>query len=80
MSRFDLPDNFIDNLETLISKTKAKLTRNQPTSSSFQLTNPFELEDQTVIQSLTPELDFMADKSLLESQLPLWSTSVLDQL
>jgi len=34
MNRFDLPDNFVDNLETLIRKTKAKLRRNQLTSST----------------------------------------------
>jgi len=70
MIRFDLPDNFIDNLETLIRKTKAKLRRNQLTSSSSQLTNPPESEDQPIIQSLTLELDVMADKSLLEFSAP----------
>jgi len=70
MNRFDLPDNFIDNLETLIRKIKAKLRRNQSTSSSSQLTNPPESEDQPAIQSLTPELDVMADKSLREFSAP----------
>jgi len=70
MNRCDLPDNFIDNLETLIGKTKAKLRKNQSTSSSSQLTNPPELEDQPTIQSLTLELDVMADKSLREFSAP----------
>jgi len=80
MSRFDLLDNFVDNPETLMTKTKAKLRRNQSTSSSAELTNPPKLEDQPVVRSLTLELDIMADKSLLSSQLPLRPTYVLDQL
>jgi len=70
MSRFDLPNNFDDNPETLMRKTKAKLRRNQSTSSSSQLTNPPESKDQPVIQSLTPKLDVMADKSLCEFSAP----------
>jgi len=70
MSRFDLPNNFVDNPETLIRKTKAKLRRNQSTSSSSQLANPLESEDQLTIRSLTPELDIMADKSLCEFSAP----------
>jgi len=67
---FDLPDNFIDNLETLIRKTKAKLRRNQSTSSTSQLANPPKIEDQPT-QSLTPEIDVMADKSLHEFSAPI---------
>jgi len=69
MNRFDLPDNFLDNnLEILIKKTKARLRRNQSisSSSSSQLTNPPESEDQPIVRSLTPQLDIMADKSLHE--------------
>jgi len=69
MNRFDLPNNFVDNPETLISKTKAKLRRNQSISSISQLANPPELEDQPT-QSLTPEIDVMADKSLREFSAP----------
>jgi len=69
MNRFDLPNNFIDNLETLIRKTKAKLRRNQSTSSTSQLANPPESEDQPT-QSLTPEIDVIADKSLPEFSAP----------
>ena len=49
MSRFDLLVNFVDNLETLNRKMKAKLRRNQSTSSSSQLTNPPESKDQFII-------------------------------
>ena len=66
MNRFDLKDNFIDNLETLIRKTKARLKRNQSTS---QLANPPKLEDQPT-QSLTPEIDVVGDKSLHEFSAP----------
>jgi len=52
MNKFDLLDNFVDNLETLIRKTKAKLRRNQSTSSTSQLANPPDSEDQPT-QSLT---------------------------
>jgi len=54
----------------LIRKTNAKLRRNESTSSSSQLTNPPESEDQPLIRSLTPELDAMADKSLREFSAP----------
>jgi len=47
----------------LTRKTKAKLRRNQSTSSTSQLANPPELEYQPT-QSLTPKIDVMADKSL----------------
>jgi hypothetical protein len=69
MNRFDVPDNFVDNPETLIRKTKAKFRRNQSTSSTSQLANPLESEDQPN-QSLTPEVDVMADKSLHEFSAP----------
>jgi len=65
MNMFDLLDNFVDNLETLIRKTKARLRRNQSTSLSSQLANPPKTEDQPT-QSLTPEIDVMADKTLHE--------------
>jgi len=66
MNKFDLLDNFIDNPETLIRKTKAKLRSNQSTS---QLVNPPKLEDQPT-QSLTLDIDVMADKSLHEFSAP----------
>jgi len=69
MNKIDLPDNFVDNPETLIRKTKAMLRRNQSTSSTSQLANPPELEDQPT-QSLTPKIVVMADKSLCEFSAP----------
>jgi len=70
MSRFDLLDHFVGNLKTLIRKTKAKLRRNQSTSSSSQLINPPKSEGQPIFQSLTPELDIIANKSLHEFSSP----------
>ena len=67
---FDLPDNFVDNLETLIRKTNAKSIRRNQSISSSQLTDPPESEDQPAFQSLTPELEVMADKSLCEFSAP----------
>jgi hypothetical protein len=53
MNRFDLPDNFIDNLEALIRMMRAKLKKVRAaiaTSSSSQLeVLPSELEDQPSI-------------------------------
>jgi len=69
MNIFDLLDNFVDNPETLIRKTKARLRTNQSTSSTSQLANPPKLEDQPT-QSLTPKIDTMADKSLHEFLAP----------
>jgi len=64
MNMFDLADNFVDNLETLIRKTNAKLRRNELTSSTSQLAKP------QPTQSLTPEIDVMPDKSLREFSAP----------
>jgi len=69
MNRFDLLDNFVDNLETLIRKMNVKLRRNRSTSSTSQLANPLETVDQPT-QSLTPEIDVIADKSLHEFSAP----------
>jgi len=66
---FDHPDNFVDNPETLIRKRTARLRKNQSTSSTSQLANPPEIEDQPT-QSLTPEIDAMANKSLCEVSAP----------
>jgi len=51
---------------------KAKLRRNQSVSSTSQLANPPKSEDQPT-QSLTPEIDVMADKSLHEFSAPTTS-------
>jgi len=69
MNWFDLPDNFVKSLETLMRKTKDKLRRNESTSSTSQLANPLESEDEPT-KSLTPEIDVMADKSLREFSAP----------
>jgi len=69
MNKFDLRDNFVDNPETLIRKTKAKLRRNQSISSTSQIANPPVLEEQPT-QSLTLEFEAMADKSLHEFLAP----------
>jgi len=50
----------------LIRNIKARLRRNQ---STYQLAYPPESEDQST-QSLTPEIDAMADKSLREFSAP----------
>jgi hypothetical protein len=74
MSRFDLPDNFINNPEALIRRTRAKLKKVQTeaSSSTSQLeAPPSELGVQpSVFQSLTPEFDAMANKSLREFSAP----------
>jgi hypothetical protein len=74
MSRFDLPDNFIDNPEALIRRTRAKLKKVQTeaSSSTSQLeAPPSELGVQpSVFQSLTLEFDAMANKSLREFSAP----------
>jgi hypothetical protein len=70
MSRFDLPDNFIDNLEALIRRMRAKpkKVQTEASSSTSQLeVPPFELGVQpSVFQRLTPEFNTMANKSLCE--------------
>jgi len=53
----------------LIRKTKARLRRNQSKSSTSQLANLPESEDQPT-PSLIPEIDVMADKSLCEFLAP----------
>jgi hypothetical protein len=76
MSRFDLVDNFIDNPEALIRRTRAKLKKVQTEASSSSSTSqleapPSELGDQpSVFRSLTPEFDAMANKSLHEFSAP----------
>jgi len=69
MNMFDLPNNLVDNPETLIRKMKAKLRRYQSTSSTSQLANPPKSEDQPT-QGLTPEIEAMADKLLREFSAP----------
>jgi hypothetical protein len=71
MNRFDLSDNFINDPEALIRRPRAKLKRVQSSTSSSQLKDASDPEDtQTVFQSLTPEFDTMANKSLCEFLAP----------
>jgi hypothetical protein len=70
MNRFDLPDDFIDNLEALFRRTRAKLKKAQA-SSSIQYEVPSEEEDhQRVIHNLTPAFEAMVNKSLREFSAP----------
>jgi hypothetical protein len=74
MSRFDLLDNFIDNLEALIRRMRAKLKNVQTeasSSTSYLEAPPSELGvHPSIFQSLTPEFDAMANKSLCEFSAP----------
>jgi hypothetical protein len=74
MSRFDLLDNFIDNPEALIRRTRAKLknVHTEASSSTSQLEAPPSKlgAHPSIFQSLTPEFDAMANKSLREFSAP----------
>jgi hypothetical protein len=71
MNKFDLLDNFIDDPEALIRRTRAKLKRVQSSSSSSYLKDLSDPEDtRTVFRSLTPEFDAMVNKSLHEFSAP----------
>jgi hypothetical protein len=72
MSRFGRPDNFINNLELLFRRVRAKLKRVQAETSSSQLEAPLsDSEGQpSIIWNLTPEFDAMANKSLHEFSAP----------
>jgi hypothetical protein len=60
MTSFDLPTNYIDNLEALLKRTKAKLKK----------VLALESEDNQIRRSLTPEFEAMADKTLREFSTP----------
>ena len=64
MISFDLPTNYIDNLEALIRRTRAKLKK----------VLALESEDNHIRRSLTLEFEALAKNSLLQLQ----PTSVLD--
>jgi hypothetical protein len=65
MTRFDLPENFIEDPKALIRRTRAKLKKVRVSSS--QLKAPSESEDhQSIFRSLTLEFEAMANKSLRE--------------
>ena len=70
MTGFNLPTNYVEDLEALIRRTRAKLKKVH-TSSSSQLKVPAESEDhQNLFRSLTPEFEAIADKSLREFSAP----------
>ena len=56
MTSFDLSTNYIDDLEALLRRTKAKLKK----------APILELEDNQIRRSLTPEFEVMANKTLSE--------------
>jgi hypothetical protein len=56
MIGFNLPTNFIDDLEVLIKRANAKLKR----------VSALESEDNRIRWNLTPEFEAMANKSLYE--------------
>jgi hypothetical protein len=60
MIGFNLPTNFIDDLEALLKRTKAKLKR----------VSALESEDNRIRWSLIPEFEAMANKSLHEFSAP----------
>jgi hypothetical protein len=60
MISFNLPTNFIDDLEVLLKRTKAKLKR----------VSALESKDNRIRRSLTPEFEAMANKSFREFSAP----------
>jgi hypothetical protein len=60
MTSFDFLTKFIDDLEVLLKRTKAKLKR----------VSALESEDNRIRRSLTPEFEAMANKSLREFSAP----------
>jgi hypothetical protein len=65
MTNFDLLINYVDDLEALIRRTRAKLKK----------VLALESEDNQIRRSLTPEFEAMADKTLCSnySQHPCWT-------
>ena len=60
MTGFDLPTNYVEDLEALIRRTRAKLKKVLALKS----------EDNHIRQSLTPKFEAMADKTLREFSAP----------
>ena len=60
MTGFDLPTNYIEDLEALIKRTRAKL----------KTVLALEPKDNEIRCSLTPEFDAMANKTLHEFSAP----------
>ena len=60
MTDFDLPINYVENLEALLRRTKAKLKK----------VLALESKDNQIRQSLTPKFEAMADETLHEFSTP----------
>ena len=60
MTGLDLPTNYIEDLEALIKRTRAKLKK----------VSALESEDNQIRWSLTPEFEAMADRTLHEFSTP----------
>jgi len=60
MTGFDLPTNYVEDLEALIRRTKAKLKKVSALGS----------EDNQTRWSLTPEFEAMADRTLCKFSAP----------
>ena len=60
MTDFDLPTNYVDDLEALLQRTKAKLKK----------VSALKSEDNQTRRSLTLEFEAMADKTLHEFSAP----------
>ena len=56
MTGFDHPTNYVEDLEALLRRTKAKLKK----------VSALESEDNQIRRSLTPKFEAMADKTLRE--------------
>ena len=60
MTGFDLPTNYVDNPEAILKRTKAKLKK----------VSTLKSKDNHIRQSLTPEFEAMADRTLCEFSAP----------
>ena len=60
MTDFDLLTNYVEDLEALIRRTRAKLKK----------TLALKLEDNHIRRSLTPEFEAMANRTLREFSAP----------
>ena len=60
MTDFDLLTNYVDDLEALLKRTKAKLKK----------VSALESEDNHIRRSLTPEFEAMANRTLNEFSAP----------
>ena len=66
MTGFDLPTNYVEDLEALIRWTRAKLKK----------VLALESEDNHIRQSLTPEFEDMANRTLHEFSTPTTANNI----